>query len=94
MEKTDWLLVAAHVLLVLGLAFYVFAIARFELRQLAVAHGDHWITRGALAISTLAAARITLAARSLHTLSGIVGALKIATGVLWGVDHARNLGKR
>jgi Voltage-dependent anion channel len=87
-EKTDWLLAAALVALVLGLAFYTFAIARFDLCQLAVGHGDHWITGGALAISTLAAARITLAAKSLHTLSGILGALKVGTGVLWGLSIA------
>jgi hypothetical protein len=51
-------------------------ISRFDLRQLATGHGDHWITGGALAISTLAAGRITLAAKSLHTLVGVTGTLK------------------
>ena len=37
---TDWLLVIAVVPFVLGLAFYVFAIARFDLRQLTAGHGD------------------------------------------------------
>lgn len=87
-EKTRWLLVAALVALVLGLAFYVSTIARFDLRQLVVGHGDQWITGGALAISTLAAARITLTAKILHTFTGTLGALKIGTGVLWGLSIA------
>ena len=61
-ERTVWLLDAALAPFLLGLAFYVFVICRFDLRQLAVGRGDHWITGGALAISTLAAGRITLAA--------------------------------
>jgi hypothetical protein len=59
-EAARWLLVAALAPFVLGLAFYAFVIARFDFRQLAVGRGDHWITGGALAISTLAAARIAL----------------------------------
>jgi hypothetical protein len=43
----------------------VFVISRFDLRQLVVGHGDHWITGGALAISTLAAGKI----RSARTVS-------------------------
>lgn len=37
----NWLLVAALAPFALGLCFYVFVIARFDLRQLAVGHGDH-----------------------------------------------------
>jgi hypothetical protein len=81
-EQARWLVAAALVPFVLGLAFYVFVIARFDFRQLLVGHGDHWITGGALAISTLAIARITLAAESLHTLSGAVGTLENVTIVL------------
>lgn len=59
-EHARWLLFAALGPFALGLVFYVFVIARFDLRQLGVGRGDHWITGGALAISTLAAARITI----------------------------------
>ena len=52
----------------LGLGFYAFVIARFDLRQLVVGRGDHWVTGGALAISTLAAGRITVAAKGLGVL--------------------------
>ena len=54
-EHARWLLDAALAPFLLGLAFYLFVIARFDIRQLAVGRGDHWITGGALAISTLAA---------------------------------------
>jgi len=82
-EHTGWLLFAALVPFVLGLAFYVFVIARFDPRQLGLGHGDQWITGGALAISTLAAARITLAAKALTTLGGDSGALKGVSIGLW-----------
>jgi tellurite resistance protein TehA-like permease len=87
-EHAPWLAVAALAPFILGLAFYVFVIARFDFRQIVVGHGDHWITGGALAISTLAIARITLAADTLHTLSGAVGTLEDLTIVLWGLSIA------
>jgi hypothetical protein len=82
-EHTQWVLYAALVPFLLGLAFYVFVISRFDFRQLLIGHGDHWITGGALAISTLAAGRITLGARSLHVLLGLSEALKTVSVVLW-----------
>jgi tellurite resistance protein TehA-like permease len=48
-----------------------------------VGRGDHWITGGALAISTLAAGRITLAAHSLNQLTPIHSALKALSLALW-----------
>lgn len=82
-EGARWLVIAAVVPFVLGLVFYVAVISRFDVKQLRVGHGDHWITGGALAISTLAAARITLAAANLHTLSGLHSAFKVVAVVLW-----------
>jgi hypothetical protein len=87
-EDARWLLFAGLAPFVLGLAFYAFVIRSFEIRQLAVGRGDHWITGGALAISTLAAGRITLAAGSLHTLSGITETLKIVSLALWALTMA------
>jgi tellurite resistance protein TehA-like permease len=87
-QHAQWLAVAALVPFVLGLAFYVFVIRRFDFRQLLVGRGDQWITGGALAISTLAIARITLAADSLHTLTGAVGTLEELTVVLWVLSIA------
>ncbi|MGZ4247652.1 MAG: SLAC1 family transporter [Solirubrobacteraceae bacterium] len=65
----------------LGLCFYVFVISRFDLRQLTAGHGDHWITGGALAISTLAAGKILGGAKALGPFGG--GVLKDVAVVLW-----------
>jgi tellurite resistance protein TehA-like permease len=82
-ERADWLLVIALAPFVLGLGFYVFVIARFDLRELTVGHGDHWITGGALAISTLAAAKLLGGAKALALLGGGGGVLKDAALALW-----------
>ena len=49
-QHARWVAVAALVPFVLGLAFYLFVIRRFDFRQLLVGDGDHWITGGVLAI--------------------------------------------
>jgi tellurite resistance protein TehA-like permease len=82
-ERTDWLLVVALAPFALGLCFYVFVITRFDLRQLAIGHGDHWITGGALAISTLAAGKILAGAKALAILGDGGGVLKYVTLGLW-----------
>lgn len=84
-EHAHWLLFAALAPFGLGLVFYVFVIARFDLHQLAVGRGDHWVTGGALAISTLAAARITLGAKTLAVLGDGGGALKSLAVMLWAL---------
>ena len=46
--STSYRLVSvAAVALVLGLAFYVFTAARFDLRQLVTGYGDHWLVGSA-----------------------------------------------
>jgi hypothetical protein len=87
-EHTRWLLDAALAPFLLGLCFYVFVISRFDFRQLLVGRGDHWITGGALAISTLAGGRITLGAKSLHVLTGAAGTLEAIALLLWGLTIA------
>jgi len=82
-ERTEWLLVVALVPFVLGLGFYVFVIARFDWRQLGLGHGDHWITGGALAISTLAAGKLLAGAKALAILGGGGGVLKLVAIGLW-----------
>ncbi len=77
-----WLIWASLGSFCLGLGFYLFVLARFDRRQLAVGHGDHWVTGGALAISTLAAGRITLGAADLSMFGG-VGVLKVVSVTLW-----------
>lgn len=78
-----WLAAVAAAPLVLGLAFYAFVPLRVDLRELGVAPGDHWITGGALAIATLAASGIVMAARATHTLAGVVPALRTLALSLW-----------
>jgi tellurite resistance protein TehA-like permease len=68
-QPARWLLIAALAPLGLGLGLYVFIISDFDLRQLAVGRGDHWIAGGALGIAALAAAKIADGARAL----GIAG---------------------
>jgi hypothetical protein len=85
-EHARWLLIAALVPLGLGLAFYVFVISRFDLRQLSIGGGDHWITGGALAIATLAAAKVAAGAKVLGILGGGAGALEDIAIVLWAMS--------
>jgi len=82
-ERANWLLTAAIAPFLLGLIFYGFVMARFDLHQLSRGQGDHWITAGAVAISATAAARITLGASHLHSLTAVTGALKTVSLALW-----------
>jgi Voltage-dependent anion channel len=82
-EHARWLLIAACALLGLGLAFYVVVMFRFDLRQLSIGGGDHWITGGALGICVLAAAKIAAGAGVLGTLGGGGGAVKDIAVALW-----------
>ena len=84
-ERAGWLLYASLAPFCLGLGFYAFVLARFDRRQLTVGIGDHWVTGGALAISTVAAGRIAVAAQRTGALSGALGALKTIALVLWCV---------
>ncbi|MXM62213.1 hypothetical protein GR925_01815 [Streptomyces sp. HUCO-GS316] len=60
-EETAWLAHAALVVFGLGLVLYGFALARFDLRQIAEGAGDHWVAGGALAISALAGSTLSAA---------------------------------
>lgn len=82
-EHAGWLLTVSLVPFVLGLGFYAFVASRFDVRQLAVGHGDHWVTGGALAISTVTAGRIALGAEQLEPLHGAAGALRGVSLALW-----------
>ncbi len=82
-EPATWLLYVALVLLAVGIASYVFAISSFDPHQIALGHGDHWITGGALAVAALAGGRITLAAHSLAAPHGISESLKDIALALW-----------
>lgn len=77
-----WLLIPAAAFFVLGLCCYLFVAARFPVRELAVGAGDHWVSAGALAISSLAGAKIVLAADAAEWWGGAVDAMRTAALVL------------
>ena len=54
-----WLALIALVFLLLGLLLYLDALYRFDLRQVRIGAGDQWVAGGALAISALAASKLT-----------------------------------
>lgn len=83
--RTVWLLYAALGPFLVGLALYVMVLRRFEFRQLLVGIGDHWVTGGALAITTVVSGRIGLAAHRTDTLWGGHGPLEVGALVLWCV---------
>lgn len=82
-DRLAWLAAAALAPLGLGLVAYLFALARVDLRQLSTGRGDHWIFGGALAIATLACARIAAALGATSTLAGLRPALDGVTLALW-----------
>lgn len=82
-EHEQWLLDAALAPCALGLVFYVLVMARFDWRQLAIGRGDQWVTGGALAISALAAGRITLADGALRAFGAIQAELELVVLMLW-----------
>lgn len=82
-ERAGWLVWAALGPFFLGLCFYALVLSRFDFRQLARGIGDHWVTGGALAISTVAAGQIASAAQHTSSLIGMHDALKTLALVLW-----------
>lgn len=82
-DRDAWLVYVALVPFVLGIGFYLFVLRRFDFRQLGVGLGDHWVTGGALAITTVTAGRLALAARTTGALSGEHGLLKTVALVIW-----------
>jgi tellurite resistance protein TehA-like permease len=78
-----WLGVAALVPCALGVAGYAFVLSGFELRQLLVGRGDHWISGGALAIATLACARAADAVALSPSLAGVADGVADASLALW-----------
>lgn len=84
-DDARWLLYAALVPFVLGLGFYVFVLSHFRYRHLLDGVGDHWVTGGALAISTVTAGRIALAASRTGALAGQIGTLKALSLILWAL---------
>jgi tellurite resistance protein TehA-like permease len=87
-ERAGWLLYVADATFLLGLALYVFVLVGFDFGQLLHGHGDHWITGGALAIATLAAARITLAIPAVREMTSLHAVVKTLSLILWSLSAA------
>jgi tellurite resistance protein TehA-like permease len=61
-----WELYAGAAAYAIGLAAYVMAVRRFDLRQVTRGAGDQWVLAGALAITTLAGSELWESATRLH----------------------------
>jgi tellurite resistance protein TehA-like permease len=84
-----WPALAALVPFAAGLGAYPVVLAHFDARaQLRFGVGDQWVSGGALAISTLACARIAEATASYHDLAGLHATLRIASLVLCALTLA------
>lgn len=81
----DWLAWAALAACLLGLLLYAEALRRFDLGQVLTGSGDHWIAAGALAISALAASKLTASPVWTGTAHSV---LRVLTLVLLGLDLA------
>lgn len=82
-DRILWLAVVSLVALALGLAAYVFVLSRFDLRQLLVGRGDHWVAGGALAIATLACALVAQAVQGIGALHHLRAGLGVVSLALW-----------
>jgi tellurite resistance protein TehA-like permease len=84
----EWLALAALWPFLFGLVVYATVLAHYPLRGLRSEPGDHWITGGALAISTLACGELALASRMIPGLHEVHGAFRAGTIVLWALTVA------
>lgn len=87
-RPSAWLAIAAIACVGIGLAFYVFVAIDFDLRQLLVGRGDHWVAGGALAIATLACGRVARAAPLTDPLRNGAGSIGLAALALWAAAVA------
>lgn len=81
--RAEWLLIAALAPFLLGLCFYPWVLRHFDFHQLAVGAGDHWVTGGALAISTVVAGRMVLAYQAIEPGGGALDLLRGVALALW-----------
>jgi hypothetical protein len=86
--SSRWLALAALLPFAFGLGAYAVVLARFDFAELRTGGGDHWVSGGALAISTLACGELSQATATLPTLSGLHDPLRIASVVLWALTVA------
>ncbi|MFE3258056.1 MFS transporter [Nocardia sp. NPDC059091] len=74
----DWLAAAALVCFMLGLLLYPVAFAHFDIAETWRGAGDQWVMTGALAISTLAASKLTAWQQWTGTPHTVLGAVTLA----------------
>jgi hypothetical protein len=84
----SWPALAALAPCALGLATYPLVLARFDVNELRHGAGDHWVSGGALAISTLACAQIAHALSVSRGAIGLHEPLRVTSVVLWAVTVA------
>lgn len=77
-----WLGFGGLLLFAFALGGYVVVLARFEFAQLRLGAGDHWVSAGALAISTLACVETARAAGMVRALSALHDPLRVSSVVL------------
>jgi tellurite resistance protein TehA-like permease len=82
------LVIGALLVFALGLGAYVVMLARFDFAQLRTGAGDHWVAGGAIAISTLACAKLAHATSTALPSSGLHDPLRIAGVMLWTMSIA------
>ncbi|MFJ9645679.1 tellurite resistance/C4-dicarboxylate transporter family protein [Streptomyces sp. NPDC101206] len=84
---SGWLARAALAAFCLGLVCYGDALARFDLREVVRGAGDHWVAGGALAISALAASKLTAVPWTgpLHTALRWATLVTLALALAWYV---------
>ncbi len=83
-----WPALAALAVSAVGLVAYPAVLARFDVSELRYGAGDHWVSGGALAISTLSCAQIAHAVSVTHGPAGFHEPLRVASLVLWGATIA------
>ncbi len=70
------------------MAAYAVVLTGFDFGQLRTGSGDHWVSAGGLAISTLACGELSRAGMALGTFGAPHDLLRIASVVLWGLTVA------
>ncbi len=82
-----WLTAVALVLAAAGLGWYPIVLRKFDIGELTRGKGDQWVAGGALAITSLAAAEVSIAADR-GSLRGLVPALHAVAIAIWAMSIA------
>jgi hypothetical protein len=72
----------------LGLVLYAVVLARFDFRQLRCGAGDHWVAGGAIAITTVATAKLHAALQTLEAPLAVTAAVRTIDLALWAITLA------